>query len=114
LLEDNGIKPTLAGHVGDGNFHVIPLMDLNNKAEREKIPIVLNKFIDLVCKYGGTITAEHNDGLIRTPYLEKEYGKKMIKIFERVKDIFDREGIFNPGKKVHGSMEFAMSHIKSK
>ena len=57
LLEDNGIKPTLAGHVGDGNFHVIPLMDLNNKAEREKIPIVLNKFIDLVCKYKGTITA---------------------------------------------------------
>lgn len=112
LLEDNGITPTLAGHVGDGNFHIIPLMDLKKEEERDKIPIVLDKFTKLIKKYDGTMTAEHNDGLIRTPYLERQYGKKMVKLFENVKYIFDEKGIFNPGKKVHGSIKFAMSHIK--
>lgn len=112
LLEDNGIKPTLAGHVGDGNFHIIPLMDLKEEEERKKIPIILDQFTTLVHKYKGTITAEHNDGLIRTPYVEKQYGKKMVGLFEKVKDIFDEKNIFNPGKKVHGNIKFAMSHIK--
>lgn len=114
LLEDNKIQPTLAGHVGDGNFHIIPLMDLKNKNERHKIPKVLNKFIKLVIKYNGTITAEHNDGLIRTPYVEMQYGKKIVELFEKVKDIFDKDNIFNPGKKVRGNIKFAMAHIKSK
>jgi len=114
LLQDNGIQPTLAGHVGDGNFHIIPLMDLKQEKERRKIEPVLSKFVDLVCKYKGTITAEHNDGLIRTPYLEKQYGKKMVRVFEEVKDIFDKDGIFNPGKKVRANIKFAESHIKAK
>ena len=112
LLQDNGIQPNLAGHVGDGNFHIIPLMDLKNKKEREKIPKVLEQFTTLVNTYQGTMTAEHNDGLIRTPFLKKQFGKKMVKLFEEVKDIFDKEDLFNPGKKVHGSMKFAMEHIK--
>ena len=112
LLENNGITPTLAGHVGDGNFHIIPLMDLKDKKERRKIPIVLAKFTNLVHQYGGTMTAEHNDGLVRTSFVEKQYGKKMVKLFEEVKDIFDEKGIFNPGKKVRGDLSFAVSHIK--
>lgn len=114
LLRDHDIPPTLAGHVGDGNFHIIPLMDLTKKKERDKIPVVLDKFVRLVKKYHGTITAEHNDGLIRTPYIEMQYGKKIVKLFEEVKDIFDKDNIFNPGKKVHGSLKYAMSHIKPK
>ena len=84
LLEDNGIKPTLAGHVGDGNFHIIPLMDLKDEAERNKIPLVLDQFTTLVHKYKGTVTAEHNDGLIRTPFLEKQFGKKMNNFVENL------------------------------
>ena len=80
---------------------------------RKKIPIVLDKFTDLVIKYNGTITAEHNDGMIRTPFVEKQYGRKVVKLFEKVKDIFDPNDIFNPGKKVHGDLEYAMSHIKN-
>ena len=114
LLRNNGISPTLAGHVGDGNFHIIPLMDLKKKEERDKIPIVLDKFIKLVGEYKGTITAEHNDGMIRTPYVEKQYGKEVTRLFEKVKDIFDKDNIFNPGKKVRGDIKFAMSHIKPK
>jgi len=114
LLKEYKIQPTLAGHVGDGNFHIIPLMDLKKKSERDKIPIVLDKFTKLVKQYHGTITAEHNDGIIRTPFIERQYGEKIVKLFDEVKNIFDKDNIFNPGKKVHGSIKYAMSHIKAK
>lgn len=113
LLRDNGIKVNIAGHAGDGNFHIIPLMDLRQKSERDKILKVADPFYDLVIKYHGSITAEHNDGIIRTPYLEKMYGKKIYHLFEEVKQIFDPQNIFNPGKKVGGSLEYLESHISN-
>jgi FAD/FMN-containing dehydrogenase len=54
---------------------------------------------DLVLSYKGSITGEHNDGLVRTPYVEKMFGPEMYRLFEEVKGIFDPQGIFNPGKK---------------
>lgn len=104
---------TIAGHPGDGNFHIIPLMDLKNPEVRAIIPKISERVYDLVLKYGGSITAEHNDGLVRTPYLEKMYGKKMVKLFAEVKNIFDPKNIFNPGKKVGGSMKYTLSKIES-
>ena len=103
---------TLAGHGGDGNFHVIPLMDLSDQEARSLIPEIAEKVYNLVVEYGGSITAEHNDGMIRTPYLVKMFGSEMIKLFEQTKKIFDPMNIFNPGKKVGGSLEYAMKHIK--
>ena len=102
---------TIAGHPGDGNFHIIPLMNLSDEKSRNIIPELSAKVYDLVLKYGGSITAEHNDGLIRTPYLEKMYGKEVYVLFERVKKIFDPQNIFNPGKKVGGSLDYTMKHI---
>lgn len=103
---------TVAGHVGNGNFHIIPLMDITKKSERDIIPKLGQEVYNLVMEYHGSITGEHNDGLIRTPYLEQMFGKKMIELFEKTKQIFDPQNIFNPRKKVHGSLDFAMSHIR--
>ena len=111
ILKDFGIKANIAGHAGDGNFHIIPLMDLANPEERHKIPIVSDKVYDLILQYRGTITAEHNDGIIRTPYLEKMYGKEMYGLFREVKRIFDPNNIFNPGKKVGGTLSYMREHI---
>ena len=102
---------TIAGHPGDGNFHIIPLMDLSDEKSWNIILELSDKVYDLVLKYGGSITAEHNDGLIRTPYLEKMYGKEVHGLFEEVKRIFDPLNIFNPGKKVGGSIDYASKHI---
>ncbi len=107
-----GLIYTIAGHVGDGNFHVIPLMNIEDPNTKKIIEELGPKVYDLVLKYGGSITAEHNDGIIRTPYLEEMYGDKVYNLFEETKKIFDPQNIFNPGKKVNGSMEFAMSHIR--
>jgi FAD/FMN-containing dehydrogenase len=104
---------TLAGHAGDGNFHVIPLMDLTDPSARQTIQELSEKVYNLVIEFGGSITAEHNDGLIRTPYLEKMYGPEVHHLFEQTKKIFDPQNIFNPRKKVGGDMQFAMNHIRS-
>ena len=103
---------TIAGHLGDGNFHIIPLMKIEDPQERELIPKLSEEVYGLVLKYEGTITAEHNDGLIRTPFLKKMYGEEINRLFERTKKIFDPENIFNPGKKIGGDLDFAMKHIR--
>lgn len=96
---------TIAGHIGNGNFHIIPLMDLTKKDVRDVIPELSPKVYELVLKYGGSTTGEHNDGIIRTPYLPMMFGEKMTDLFKQTKDIFDPQHIFNPGKKVGGTFE---------
>ncbi len=103
---------TIAGHAGDANFHIIPLMDLTKSDQRAIIPVLSDEVYNLVLKYNGSITAEHNDGLIRSPYLKKMYGSQIIGLFKDIKNIFDPQNIFNPRKKVGSSMEYAMEHIK--
>lgn len=94
---------TLAGHVGNGNFHLIPLMDLTKKENRNIILELAPKVYALVIAEGGTTTGEHNDGIIRTPYLPMLFGSEMVALFEQVKAIFDPQNILNPGKKVGGT-----------
>jgi len=111
ILKEHGIEANIAGHAGNGNFHIIPLMDLKQKSERDKITVVSDKFYDLVAEYKGTITGEHNDGIVRTPYLGKMYSPEVLELFKKTKEIFDPKNIFNPGKKVGGTVEYLENHI---
>ncbi|MBI4050153.1 MAG: FAD-binding oxidoreductase [Candidatus Doudnabacteria bacterium] len=112
ILDGYNIVYTVAGHVGDANFHIIPLMDFRARDFRKTIVEITERVYDLVFAFGGSMTAEHNDGLIRSPYLEKMYGPEIYKLFVETKKIFDPLGIFNPGKKVGASLDFALEHIK--
>ena len=110
----------IAGHIGNGNFHIIPLMDFNLERTREIIPTIAGQVYDLVVKYHGSISGEHNDGLIRTPFLSRQFSSEVLELFRQTKKIFDPEGIFNPGKKVPtedklgpGTLNYAISKIKN-
>lgn len=111
ILGQYDITFTLAGHAGDGNFHIIPLMDFADPNTKKIILELSEKVYNLVGKYEGSITAEHNDGIIRTPYLNKIYSPRILEIFEKIKSVFDPQNIFNPGKKVGGSLEYLREHI---
>lgn len=103
---------TVAGHPGDGNFHIIPLMDLKNPDIRRLIPEIAEKVYRLVIAYGGTITAEHNDGIVRTPFLRQMYGDKVCALFAETKRLFDPLGIFNPDKKIGGDIGGIVEKIR--
>lgn len=100
ILKKYDLTYTIAGHPGDGNFHIIPLMDLKDPKTREIILTLSEKVYDLVLEFKGSITAEHNDGIIRSPYLEKQYGSIVTNLFQETKEIFDPLYILNPHKKV--------------
>lgn len=105
LLQQNHLLYTIAGHIGDANFHIIPLMDLSKEDQRREIIELQPKVYEIVAKYKGSITGEHNDGIVRTPYLPLMYSQGVIRIFAEVKKIFDPLNILNPGKKVGGTIE---------
>jgi FAD/FMN-containing dehydrogenase len=112
MLDEAGFVYTIAGHVGNGNFHIIPLLDMHDEKNREMIVSLADKVYDLVLSYHGSITAEHNDGIVRTPYLEKMYGPIVTGLFKQTKDVFDPKNILNPGKKVGDTKEYLKNHIR--
>lgn len=111
ILSHYDLDYTIAGHAGNGNFHIIPLMDLNNPFSSDIILDLSEKVYSLVREYKGSITAEHNDGIIRTPYLSYMFTPEILELFKKVKEIFDPQNIFNPGKKVGGSFKYISDHL---
>lgn len=102
---------TIAGHIGNGNFHIIPLMDLSKPEVASVIPELSLKVFDLVLEFKGSIAAEHNDGMVRGVYLERQYGPKVVQLMRQVKTIFDPKNIFNPHKKTDASTQFNNEHL---
>jgi FAD/FMN-containing dehydrogenase len=95
MLKKHKLEIAVWGHAGDADFHMQPFMDLSNKKDRAKVFEVMDEFYSLVIKMGGTTAGEHNDGLLRAPYLEKLYGKDTYELFRQVKQICDPYGVFN-------------------
>ncbi len=102
---------TVAGHMGDANFHIIPLIDIHKEGIVEVLHQLMDEVYALVFQYKGSMSGEHNDGLLRTAYLPMMYPPEIIMLFEKTKAIFDPQNILNPGKKVHGNKEYAWSHV---
>ncbi|HVV67194.1 MAG TPA: FAD-binding oxidoreductase [Candidatus Saccharimonadales bacterium] len=112
IIKKYDLFATIAGHMGDGNFHIIPLMKLEDPVDRKKILPAMKAVNTLVLKYHGSLSGEHNDGLVRGPWLEQMYGKDVLKIFQEAKHIMDPQGIFNPHKKANADWEFSFGHIR--
>lgn len=112
IIKKYKLLATIAGHLGDGNFHIIPLMKLEDPKDRMKLLPAMKEVNQLVLQYGGSLSGEHNDGLVRGPWLEQMYGKEMHGIFKQTKHIFDPDNIFNPHKKADAEWEYSFSHIR--
>ncbi len=97
---DNKVDYVVYGHVGDGNLHTRPLIDVESKSEVDLIEHLAQKIFDRVIRIGGTITGEHGDGLARVKYIPAMYGHEIFSIFSQVKKMFDPKYLMNPGKKI--------------
>ncbi|HLF19780.1 MAG TPA: FAD-binding oxidoreductase, partial [Bacteroidota bacterium] len=98
ILQQYGIEFSIYGHAGSGNIHCGTFLDMNDPKQYSAIDRVAGEVNDLAISLGGTLSGEHGDGFIRTPFLERLYGPEVYQIFNQVKHIFDPANILNPGK----------------
>src|SRR5262249_48583648 len=87
-------------HASVGCLHVRPVIDLKTEAGVRQFEALAAEVADLVLKYGGALSGEHGDGLVRSPFQEKMYGPVLYQAFRELKRTFDPDGILNPGKPV--------------
>jgi FAD/FMN-containing dehydrogenase len=112
IISKYGLFATIAGHMGDGNFHIIPLMEIEKQSERAKLLPAMKEVNRLVLSFKGSLSGEHNDGLVRGPWLKEQFGAEVYDLFKEVKAIFDKDNIFNPHKKSDASWDYSFSHIR--
>ena len=93
-----GLVAPIVGHVGDGNFHVSPLVDMSNVHEIEAAEAFASRLAHRAIAMGGTCTGEHGIGQKKIAYMEDEHGPEAIDLMRRVKAAFDPMNLFNPGK----------------
>jgi D-lactate dehydrogenase (cytochrome) len=97
-LEETGLVGTVVGHVGDGNFHVLPLIDMENPEEIEKGKAYVGRLVERALAMGGTCTGEHGVGQGKMKYLEQELGAGTLNTMRLIKKALDPDNIMNPGK----------------
>ncbi|MEK6757301.1 MAG: FAD-binding oxidoreductase [Bacteroidota bacterium] len=98
ILSRYEIEFSAYGHAGSGNIHCATFVDLKNLDHYRRIDLIASEVNDLAISLGGTLSGEHGDGFVRTPFLERLYGSEIYSLFQQVKQIFDPTNILNPNK----------------
>jgi D-lactate dehydrogenase (cytochrome) len=98
-LDESGLRGGIVGHVGDGNFHVAFLLDPEDAASIAQADALNAKVVDDALARGGTCTGEHGIGYGKLGYLALEHGD-LVPLYRGIKQLFDPNGILNPGKAV--------------
>ncbi|MFH1568993.1 MAG: FAD-linked oxidase C-terminal domain-containing protein [Gemmatimonadota bacterium] len=98
LMRSTGVRATIYGHASVGVLHIRPILDLKTADGVRLLRHFGERISDLVLEYGGSMSAEHGDGLARSEWIGKMFGPRLVRAFEEVKAAFDPAGIMNPGK----------------
>ena len=93
-----GTKAGVYAHASVGCLHVRPIVDLKTAHGVGQFQRIADEVAELVLKYGGALSGEHGDGLVRSPYQEKMYGPALYQAFREIKRTFDPLHLLNPGK----------------
>ena len=97
--EAHGITAPLVGHVGDGNFHLVPLFDMKDATDLARIKAFTHRLVERALAMGGTSTGEHGIGEGKMAYMAAEHGPGLA-VMRAIKQALDPDGLFNPGKMV--------------
>ena len=98
MAPPSGLIAPIAGHVGDGNFHTQPLLDLGDPEEVARVQGFIDRLVKRALAMGGTCTGEHGVGQKKIKYLELEHGAEAMAVMRTIKRALDPQNILNPGK----------------
>lgn len=98
VLDAHGVRAAFYAHASVGCLHVRPLINLKVRRDIEKMKAIASAVGDLVIEFGGTMSGEHGDGLVRSWFVERFFGPQIYAAFREVKRLFDPPGLLNPGK----------------
>lgn len=98
LAEEGVTEASYYAHASVGCLHVKPVLNLRQSGDVQKMHRIADRISSLALEFGGTMTGEHGDGILRSCWLEKMYGPRIVEAFRKVKTVFDPQGILNPGK----------------
>jgi FAD/FMN-containing dehydrogenase/Fe-S oxidoreductase len=98
IVRGHGTVAGVYAHASVGCLHVRPVVNLKTAEGVARFEAIANDIADLVLEFGGALSGEHGDGLVRGPFTEKMFGPVLYEAFRTVKRTFDPDGLFNPGK----------------
>src|SRR5947209_628545 len=98
IIRKHDTTAGIYAHASVGCLHVRPVINLKTEAGVRKFEQIAQEVADLVLEFGGTISGEHGDGLVRSPFLRHMFGEELYGAFREIKQTFDPLGLFNPGK----------------
>ena len=98
VFEKNGTSGTWYAHASVGCLHVRPILNLRLDKDVKAMRAIAEQAFSFVREYKGSHSGEHGDGIVRSEFHEFMFGKRLVRAFEEVKDRFDPDGLFNPGK----------------
>lgn len=96
-LDSLGLSGGIVGHVGDGNYHVLLMIDMNNLEEKERADQFNERIVLYALERGGTCTGEHGVGIGKQKYQQREHGQALL-VMEKIKQALDPDNLFNPNK----------------
>lgn len=95
------VPVAIFGHIGNGNAHIVPLLDVNDRQDFDKMVEAYHEIHQAVLtRFDGSICGEHGDGRVRAEYVRKMFGEELYDLFVKVKRTFDPGNMMNPGVKV--------------
>ena len=98
VVRRHGTTAGVYAHASVGCLHVRPVVNMKTAAGVRQFEAIAHEIADLVLEFGGALSGEHGDGLVRGPFMERMFGSDLYEAFRTVKRTFDPEGLFNPGK----------------
>ena len=98
IVHKHGTVASYYAHASVGTIHIRPLINLKESEGIARMRAIAEEIRDLVVAYGGAVSSEHGDGLVRSEWNEQVFGPRLYEAFKAVKAVFDPNGIMNPGK----------------
>ena len=98
IIRHHGTKAGIYAHASVGCLHVRPVVNMKTSDGVRQFEAIANEVADLVLEFGGALSGEHGDGLVRGPFMERMFGAELYDAFRTIKQTFDPNGLFNPGK----------------